>query len=102
MVKIKGRVKGPVLLLTAALIWGLSFVAQSVGMESVGAFTFNGIRTVIGFISLMPVILINNISNRKKNAPSLQKEDKKELYKAGLICGLPLFFGANLQQLAFK
>lgn len=101
MVKIKGKVKGPALLLSAAVIWGLSFVAQSVGTESVGAFTFNGLRTVLGCVSLLPVILINNVKGKSKKAVSEQIEDKKELFKAGVFCGLPLFFGSNLQQAAF-
>ncbi len=99
---IKGKFKGPALLLSAAIIWGLSFVAQSVGMETIGAFTFNGIRTVIGCVALLPVILISDASKKRKNKFIGLKEDKKQLYKAGLICSIPWFFGANIQQFAFK
>lgn len=102
MVRIKERLKGSALLLSAALIWGLSFVAQSVGMESVGAFTFNGIRMIIGCAALLPVIIINNASNKRKNISPKESGGIAQLCKAGIICGLPLFFGSNIQQFAFK
>jgi len=38
----KGTLKADTLLLLTALIWGFAFVAQRVGMEYVGPFTFNG------------------------------------------------------------
>lgn len=36
------QLKGSLMLFFCALIWGLAFVAQSVGADHVGAFTFNG------------------------------------------------------------
>lgn len=51
---------GIVLLLITAIIWGSSFVAQSIGMESVDAFTFTGIRTTLGMLFLLPFTLIIN------------------------------------------
>ena len=50
---------GALLLLLTAIIWGLAFVAQSKGMESVGPFTFNGVRSFVGAIVLIPVLVIN-------------------------------------------
>ena len=44
------------LLLAAALIWGFAFVAQVVGMDTVGPFTFNGVRFVIGSLALLPFL----------------------------------------------
>ena len=67
-----------------AIIWGSSFVAQSVGMEKVQAFTFNGIRTLMGSLFLLVFILIT---------PSLLKKS--------LILGLVFVFASNLQQYAF-
>ena len=49
----KERNAGLLLLLTS-LIWGLSFVAQSVSAESIGPFTFNAVRLIIGAIVLIP------------------------------------------------
>ena len=45
------------LLLLAALIWGFAFAAQVVGMESVGPYTFNGVRFLLGSLALVPIIL---------------------------------------------
>ena len=54
----KTKIKSTILLFLTAIIWGFAFVAQRVGAEFVGAFTFNGIRFFLGFLSLIPVILI--------------------------------------------
>ncbi len=83
--------KGYLLLLTTAVIWGFSFVAQSVGMESVQAFTYNGIRTLMGALALLCVILIKD---------KCFKIDKDTLIH-GSIMGLIFFFASNLQQFAF-
>ncbi len=79
------------MLLTTALIWGASFVAQQVGSASVDAFTFTGIRTCLGALVLFPFLLI---FNRKIYT------DKKTL-TAGLILGLVFSVAQNLQQFAF-
>ena len=50
--------KNSLLLLLAAIIWGIAFVAQSVGMDYVGGFTFNAVRSLIGSAVLVPLILI--------------------------------------------
>lgn len=49
--------KNSLLLLLAAIIWGIAFVAQSVGMKYVGGFTFNAVRSLIGAVVLIPLIL---------------------------------------------
>ena len=46
--------KNSLLLLLAAIIWGIAFVAQSVGMKYVGGFTFNAVRSLIGAVVLLP------------------------------------------------
>jgi drug/metabolite transporter (DMT)-like permease len=48
-----------VMLLTAC-IWGMAFVAQRVGMEYIGPFTFNALRFALGALVLIPIILIRN------------------------------------------
>ena len=47
-----------VLLLLTALIWGAAFVAQSVGMDYIGPFTFNCVRSILGGIVLIPLIYV--------------------------------------------
>lgn len=92
-------VLGNLLLFTTAFIWGCAFVAQSVGMEYVSPFTFNGTRCIIGGI----VLIIANIvfdAVKKKNGiykePS--KDEKKELLKGGLVCGVVIFVASTIQQ----
>ena len=81
----KGQLKGGIFLILAAVIWGLSFVAQSEGIEVIGTLTFNGIRMVIGGIVLLPVIAIMSGAQRAKNkklgaaarkTPEQKKEDR--------------------------
>lgn len=93
------------MLLLTALIWGSSFVAQSVGMEEVGAFTFNGIRTLMGAAVLLPFIIIRDgVSSKKMSAEQLI--EKKSVDKKTLIYGVPLGIvfcaASNFQQFAFN
>ena len=52
----KTEVKANIGLLMTAAIWGFAFVAQRVGAQYIGAFTFNGIRCLLGAISLLPLL----------------------------------------------
>ncbi len=100
----KKAMGGNFALLIAAVIWGTSFVAQDVGMEHVEAFTYNGIRMLMGAAVLIPVILFMQLKKRKTNAPTVLS-DKKQIViqvKSGVICGLILFCASNLQQFAFN
>ena len=88
-----------ILLLLTAIIWGSAFVAQKSGMDYVEPFTFNGIRTFIGGLVLIPVIFFME----KKNPPEeISREEKtkknKELLIGGICCGLALFAASSLQQ----
>lgn len=87
----KTKIKSTVLLFLTAIIWGFAFVAQRVGAEFVGAFTFNGIRFFLGFFSLIPVILI--FEKDKFNLESLKKT-----LLPGLLAGVVLFIASTLQQ----
>ena len=62
----KGQMKGNAFLMTTAIIWGTAFVAQKAGMDLLGPIAFNGIRTLIGGIALIPVILFMNRSKKEK------------------------------------
>jgi len=85
------KLKSTILLFLTAIIWGFAFVAQRVGAEYVGAFTFNGIRFLLGTLSLIPVILI--FEKEKFN-----KEKFKKTLVSGLLAGLVLFIASTLQQ----
>ena len=85
------KIKSTILLFLTAIIWGFAFVAQRVGAEFVGAFTFNGIRFLLGTISLIPVILI--FEKEKFN-----KEKFKKTLFSGLLAGIVLFIASTLQQ----
>ena len=76
-------------------MWGLSFVAQSEG-ASIGTFTFNGIRTLIGGIVLVPLVVISHMAENKK-LPSAEKKKFpfKDVLIGGICCGIPLFLGGN-------
>lgn len=82
----------------ATVIWGSAFVSQSVAMKYIGPFTFQAIRCLLAFLILMPIIFIVDVAGHKKGFISGWKD--KTLWKAGILCGIPLFLACNLQQLA--
>jgi len=84
-------IKSNILLLLAAAIWGFAFVAQRVGMEHVGPFTFNGVRFLLGSLSLIPLMYFH--SN-----PQTSRMGFKSAMLPGLLAGTVLFCGASLQQ----
>lgn len=85
------------LLLLAAIIWGVAFVAQSVGMEYVGPFTFLASRSVIGALVLIPYIMLR--AGRTEKLKSEQTVNGKLLLKGGVCCGCLLFIASILQQI---
>lgn len=91
----KEQIRGSLLLLVAAIIWGSAFVSQSVGMEYVGPFTFNCVRSLIGGIVLIPCIAILNQGKSKKK---MILSEKKRLLLGGVCCGIALTTGSTLQQ----
>lgn len=60
--------RGALLLTITALIWGTAFVAQSLGMDHLGPFAFNGVRNFIAALALLPVLLFMQRKAPKKNA----------------------------------
>lgn len=97
----KTKFLGPFYCLLAAVIWGLSFVAQSEG-AAIGTFTFNAMRMLIGGIVLIPFVFIS-IFNEKKKLPEGEKKKfpVKDVLVGGACCAIPFFLGCNLQQHAF-
>lgn len=94
-----GEMKGNILLVITAIIWGAAFVAQSVSMDHIGAFTFQGVRSLIGSAVLVPVILaLTAVKKKKGEYVKPTKKDKAQLWKAGIVCGIILTIASNLQQ----
>lgn len=91
------QIRNSFILALAALIWGASFVSQSTGGDALGPFTFNCVRCFIGTLALVPVILFLDSKGNKRKP--VTKEDKKLLRKAGILCGIALFFATSCQQI---
>ena len=92
------RLKNGLMLFLTAFIWGTAFVAQSVGMDYLGPFTFNGIRSLIGGAALLPCIWIIQKMNGKPDGT----ESKKDLITGGIACGILLFAASSLQQIGIQ
>lgn len=110
----RNNLPGPLLLTTAAVIWGTSFVAQRIGMNYVGPFTFTATRFFIGALTLLIIIYFNDkfFASAKKvefkdkgvmdsGVKNTGGKDKALIY-GGILCGIALFFGVNLQQIGIQ
>lgn len=62
------KVRNPILLVLTALIWGVAFVAQQQGGEMLGPYSFNGIRSLLGGLVLLPVLAVMRRKGKKKKA----------------------------------
>lgn len=91
----KKNMLGNSLLLLTALVWGSSFVAQAVG-GVLGTFSFNGIRSFVGSIALMVLIVSMRVITKKKTP------NDKTLLLGGICCGVVLFASSTLQQLGMN
>ncbi|KAI4440628.1 DMT family transporter [Schaedlerella arabinosiphila] len=114
------KLKYNVLLMLAALIWGSAFVAQSVGMDYLGPFSFNCVRSFMGSLVLLPVIWFMDRQKKEKEQDAGMKaadaEDRKEnqaaegenarngkvLLTGGLCCGVILTLSTSLQQIGIQ
>ncbi|MDD6616742.1 MAG: DMT family transporter [Lachnospiraceae bacterium] len=111
--------RNPLMLLLTAVIWGVAFVAQSVGMEYIGPFTFNCVRCLIGGVVLIPCIWIlgrvrgsetvsgteeseKRAGKNGKTERAYRKNERRILLTGGLCCGLALFVASNLQQFGIQ
>lgn len=90
--------KNAVMLLLTSLIWGTAFVAQSVGMDFLEPFTFNGVRSFIGGVTLLPCIWLLEKMNGKPEVDGT----RKDLIQGGIACGLLLFAASSLQQMGIQ
>lgn len=82
------------MLMTAAMIWGSTMVAQSMGMDHIGPMTFQTARSILGIAFLLPVIYLFD-SNKQQYFHNWKQP---ELWRTGLICGIALFAAASLLQ----
>lgn len=89
------------LLVLTAFIWGVAFVAQSKGGDAVGSFSFNCIRSFLGFLVLLPTIALLDKLKLTKGNPKTKK-DRKNLIIGGICCGTFLAIASNLQQLGIN
>lgn len=101
------KVRSSLLLFLTAFIWGVAFVAQSVGMDYVQPFTFNCTRSLIGGIFLIPcAFLLDRINPERRRArealAGLDREERKkrrnQLLAGGITCGIIMTVASNLQQ----
>ena len=95
------QLRSSLMLTLTALIWGVAFVAQSVGMDYVGPFTFNSVRACIGGLVLLPML---PVLDRLKGRPmdelrAERKAQKKTLILGGVVCGALLATASSLQQI---
>ncbi len=92
------------ILFMAATVWGVAFVAQSVGMDYVGPYTFIAVRNVVALAVLVPCAIFMDRNRQGKGTEErhYQKEDKKVLVIGGICCGICLFTASTLQQFGVK
>lgn len=89
------------ILFLTALIWGTAFVAQSVGMDHIGPFTFNAVRSYVGGVALIPVILFFN-SRKTTEQRQAEKANRKTLVIGGICCGIALGVASLFQQVGIQ
>jgi len=90
--------KGSIALLTATIIWGFAFIAQSVGMDLIGPFTFQMVRCLLAVTLLVPLSFVLDFGKCSLKE-SLEKWKNPKLWKASIACGVALFAASSLQQI---
>ena len=82
--------------LLCTFIWGTTFIAQDTGMDNIGPFTFNAVRFFVGFLAIIPLVILFELKKFKSEF----KLDKKTFIIYSLLIGSSLFLGSALQQVA--
>jgi drug/metabolite transporter (DMT)-like permease len=93
------KLRSDLILLLASVIWGFAFVAQRVGMEFVGPFTFNGVRFALGTLVLVPFLFFGKTFTPKEASLVISK---KQFIWGIIASGLLLFAGVSLQQVGLQ
>ena len=105
------KLKNGIFLFITAAIWGVAFVAQSVGMDYVGPLTFNCVRSLLGGLVLVPLCLFmgrgrgsagKNGQDRGERCPAGSGGTAETLLAGGLCCGLALCLASNFQQFGIQ
>lgn len=101
------KLRHSMLLFLAAVIWGVAFVAQSVGMDYVGPFTFICLRSFLGGVTLLPCIALLDRISKQKTAEEGEgkkrgKETRNKLLAGGSLCGLVLCAASCFQQIGIQ
>ena len=91
------RVRQNVFPVLAAMIWGMAFVAQSVGAEHVEPFTFNAVRALVASLFLLGLCGVMHLLRKRSGTPSVTRS-RKDMLIGGVCCGLALSVATNLQQ----
>lgn len=89
--------KGSIMLLITSIIWGTAFVAQSEGMNYVEPFTYNAMRTLLGGVVLIPVMILFRFSD-KRNGKEKSSCSLRNTVIGGICCGIALFIASSFQQ----
>lgn len=92
------KIKGELMLMLAALIWGSAFIFQKMGMDYIGPFTFGVFRFGIGALALLPVIWISDKRAARKSLMPMSWKNRT-LIMGGIVCGLANFVAGSLQQM---
>ena len=82
--------------LLCTFIWGTTFIAQDTGMDDIGPFTFNAVRFFVGFLAIIPLVILFEIKKFKSEF----KLDIKTFAILSFLIGFSLFLGSALQQVA--
>ena len=90
----KKQFSGVFALLGATVIWGSAFIAQSVGMDKIGPFTFQAVRCFLAVVFLFPASALFS-----RGKPFWKSWADPALWRSGVICGLALFAASSLQQI---
>ena len=102
----KMSLKNITMLFLTAFIWGVAFVAQSVGMNYIGPFTFSCVRSILGGIVLIPCIwFLDRLKMKEEGVTekrTMSEKEKKTLLIGGICCGIALCVASNLQQFGVK
>ena len=93
------KLRGSLMLLLTALVWGMGFVAQSAGMDYIGPFTFLAARSFLGCLVLLPVMAL---TSRKIPGEKPVPGERRTLILGGILCGTALFVASGLQQMGIQ
>ena len=91
------QLRGNLMLIITAFIWGSAFVAQDIAAEWVAPFTFNALRSYVGGLFLIPIIFLFKLIDKKTHSSS-PRCSKKDLVTGGILCGFALAVASAFQQ----